>query len=123
MADKPKSQRSSGPAEAPSAKAMTPRAERIEINREFSSIDQFINEYVTNVSRSGAFVRSQDPLPRGTRVSLKFTVLLDEVEAIEGVGEVVRVSEKPKGIGVVFVELTGYSQELLAKLMTRRLRK
>ncbi len=35
------------------------REERVTINKEFESFDQFIQEYVTNISRSGAFVRSK----------------------------------------------------------------
>ena len=95
-----------------------PREERVTINREFESVEQFITEYVTNISRSGAFIRSKDPLPVGTRVNLRFTVILDEIETIEGVGEVVRVSSDPPGMGVAFVELTSYSQKLVEKLIT-----
>ena len=31
------------------------------INHEFSSVEQFINEYVINLSRSGVFIKSDDP--------------------------------------------------------------
>ena len=101
-------------------KEFVPRADRVEINREFASVEAFINEYVSNISRSGVFIRSKDPLPVGTKVNLKFTVLMDEIETIEGVGEVVRVSERPRGMGVVFIRLTDHSQGLLGKLLTRR---
>ena len=96
------------------------RDHRTTINHEFSSVEEFVIEYVTNISRSGVFIRSKDPLPVGTRVNLKFTVIMREIETVEGVGEVVRVQQKPKGMGVVFVELTHHSQELIAKLLTRR---
>jgi len=97
-----------------------PRAERVEINHEFASVEEFIHEYVTNVSRSGIFIKSKDPLPVGTRVALKFTLIVDDMETIEGIGEVVRVTGRPQGMGVVFTELTDYSMDLLAKLLTRR---
>lgn len=103
-----------------STRVRVPRAERIEINHEFSSLEEFIHEYVTNVSRSGIFIKSKDPLPVGTRVALKFTIIVDDMETIEGVGEVVRVTSKPKGMGVVFTELTDHSMDLLATLLTRR---
>ncbi len=99
---------------------IVPRAARVSINHEFASVDEFINEYVANISHSGVFIRSKDPLPIGTRVALKFTVIMDELESIEGVGEVVRRSTRPSGMGVVFVELTSYSQDLIAKLITQR---
>ena len=88
------------------------------INKEFESFDAFVHEYVTNVSRTGAFVRSQTPLAIGTEVNLKFTVIMDEVESIEGTGKVVRVETDPPGMGVVFTELNEYSQRLISRLLT-----
>ena len=94
--------------------------ERLTINKEFESFDAFIQEYVTNISRTGVFIKSQTPLAIGTRVNLRFTVIMDDIETIEGVGEVVRVETSPSGMGVVFRELTTYSKGLLEKLLTQR---
>ena len=94
------------------------RAQRVTINKEFESFDAFVHEYVTNISRSGAFVKSQTPLAIGTLVDLNFTVFMDDVETIHGVGEVVRVQEDPPGMGVVFRELSRYSQQLIGRLLT-----
>ena len=94
------------------------REERVTINKEFESFDAFIHEYVTNISRTGVFVKSKKPLDVGTRVNLKFTVIMDEIETIEGTGKVVRVQDDPPGMGVVFTELTAYSESLLARLLT-----
>ncbi|MGF1466889.1 MAG: PilZ domain-containing protein [Sandaracinaceae bacterium] len=91
---------------------------RVTINKEFESFEAFVHEYVTNVSRSGVFVRSDQPLPVGTQVDLKFTVILDGVLAIEGVGEVVRVQDDPPGMGVVFRELSRFSADLIDRLLT-----
>lgn len=97
-------------------RVIIPRAERVQINREFAAVDAHINEYVTNVSRTGVFIRSRDPLPVGTRVNLKFSVILDEIEIIEGLGEVVRISANPPGMGVIFLSLSTASQELIDRL-------
>jgi uncharacterized protein (TIGR02266 family) len=94
--------------------------ERVTINKEFESFDAFIHEYVTNISRSGVFVKSKQPLPVGTRVNLRFTVIMDDIETIEGVGEVVRLENDPPGMGVVFTELSQYSQHLIERLLTTR---
>ena len=94
--------------------------ERVTINKEFESYEAFITEYVTNISRSGVFVRSKTPLAIGTKVNLRFTVIMDDIETIEGVGEVVRVHDDPPGMGVVFTELSSYSKGLLDKLLTAR---
>ena len=96
------------------------RADRITINKEFESFDAFIEEYVTNISRSGVFIRSKSPLTVGTKVNLRFTVIMDDIETIEGVGEVVRVEKEPTGMGVVFRELSGYSKDLIEKLLVQR---
>ncbi len=93
---------------------------RITVNKEFEGIEAFVTEYVTNISRSGVFIRSANPLPTGTRVNLKFTILLDEIETIEGVGEVVRSLVGPgttAGMGVIFVELTPESERLVERVM------
>jgi PilZ domain len=96
------------------------REERVTINKEFESYDAFINEYVTNISRTGVFVRSKTPLAVGTKVNLRFTVIMDDIETIEGVGEVVRVHDDPSGMGVVFTELSTYSKGLIDKLLTNQ---
>jgi uncharacterized protein (TIGR02266 family) len=92
--------------------------ERVTINKEFESYDAFINEYVTNISRTGVFVRSKSPLAVGTKVNLRFTVIMDDIETVEGLGEVVRVHDDPPGMGVVFTELSSYSKGLIDKLLT-----
>ena len=94
--------------------------ERVTINKEFESFDAFIQEYVTNISATGAFIKSDHPLEIGTRVNLRFTVIMDDIETIEGVGEVVRVEKDPPGMGVVFRELSSYSKDLIEKLLIQR---
>src|SRR5271170_319826 len=94
--------------------------DRLTINKEFESFDAFIQEYVTNISRTGVFIKSTTPLSVGTRVNLRFTVIMDDIETIEGIGEVVRVEKDPQGMGVVFRELSSYSKDLIAKLLTQR---
>lgn len=96
--------------------------ERVTINKEFESFDAFIQEYVTNISRTGVFIRAQSPLPIGTMVNLRFTVIMEDIETIEGVGEVVRVEKDGPntGMGVVFRELSTYSKDLIDKLLTNR---
>jgi len=93
------------------------REERLTINKEFDSFDQFIREYVTNISLTGVFIKTKDPLPIGTKVDLRFTVIMEDIETIEGIGEVVRV--EADGMGVVFRELGHYSEKLIQKLLTQ----
>ena len=89
--------------------------ERVQVNKEFESIEEFITEYVSDLSYSGAFIRTDDPLPVGTKVDLRFTVIVEDFESIEGIGEVVRVvppgQSEPPGMAVVFTELTEFSRQ------------
>ena len=96
------------------------RAERLMINKEFENFEAFVEEYVTNISRTGVFIKTKSPLAIGTRVRLRFSVIMTEIETIEGEGEVVRVQDDPPGMGVVFTSLASYSAGLLEKLLTRK---
>ena len=96
-----------------------PRDARVTINKDFESFDEFIREYVTNISKTGAFVKRDVPLPVGTEINLRFTVIVDDVETIEGVGKVVRVQDNPAGMGVVFTRISHHSQHLLERLLTQ----
>jgi PilZ domain len=98
---------------------MIPRDQRVSINHEFASVGQLVSEYVTNISRSGVFIRSENPLPVGTLVNLCFSVILEDLETINGVGKVVRVSQDPPGMGIVFVELDSVSQKIIEELFAR----
>jgi PilZ domain-containing protein len=93
--------------------------DRLTINKEFESFDAFIQEYVTNISRTGAFIKSKTPLPIGTKVNLRFTVIMDDMETVEGLGEVVRVEDNPPGMGVVFREISAYSKGIIDRLLTQ----
>ena len=95
------------------------REARLTLNKEFESFDAFMREYVTNVSKTGAFVLREDPLPVGTEVNLHFTVIMDGIETVEGVGKVVRVQHDPPGMGVVFTQISQYSQHLIERLLTK----
>ena len=98
--------------------------ERIRVNREFDTMEEFIAEYVSDISQSGVFIRSDDPLPTGTKVELRFTIIYEDMEIIEGVGEVTRVvlpgTGALPGMGVAFVKLASSSQALVDRVLSRR---
>ncbi len=95
--------------------------ERVEINTELRCIEDYIAEYVMSLSQGGVFIRSRKPLAVGTRVTLKFTVILDDIETVEGEGEVVRVetSGPNMGMGVAFTRLTAESKALVDEVLAR----
>jgi len=99
------------------------REARVTINKEFESFDAFIQEYVTNISRTGAFIKSKTPLAIGTEVDLKFPVIMADIETLEGIGAVVRVEENPPGMGVVFREISAYSKKIIDRLLMQGISK
>ena len=94
---------------------------RVQVNQELECVEDYIAEYVSNISQGGVFIRSKNPLPPGTRVTLKFSVILDDVEIVEGEGEVVRtkMSEDEVGMGVAFTRLTAESKQLIDLILAR----
>jgi hypothetical protein len=95
-------------------------SERVTINKEFASFDAFLEEYVTNISRTGVFIKAKTVLPIGTLVNLRFTVIMEDIETVEGTGEVVRVEENPPGMGIVFRDVSAYSKALIERLLVGR---
>jgi uncharacterized protein (TIGR02266 family) len=93
----------------------------VEVNREFTMIEDYIAEYVSNISQGGVFIRSKNPLPVGTSVTLRFSVIVDDVEIVEGEGEVVRVerSDEETGMGVAFTRLSADSKRLIDEIVRR----
>lgn len=78
-----------------------------------------MDQYVSNLSASGVFVRCDEDLAIGMQVNLKFTILDDEIEIIEGVGEIVRLQDDPRGIGVEFREMSEETMTLIERLVAK----
>ena len=96
------------------------RSPRITINQEFESIKSFLDAFVSDVSRDGVFVRSEAPLSVGTIVNLRFSVVADRIENLEGVGRVVRTVDAPNspmGMAIVFTELNDRSRAIIDRFL------
>ena len=74
---------------------------RHSVNHEFETLGEFVREYVLNVSRGGAFIRSAEVLPVGTAVRVKFTIVDDDILTIEGEGRVARAHLPLRFVGVL----------------------
>ncbi len=110
------------PVESGTAKAAEHRQHtRIVINQEFGCIDDYVAEYVSNISQGGVFIRSKNPLAVGTKVTLQFSVIVDDFEEVCGEGEVVRVDHSPEntGMGVAFTRLDADSKRLIDEIYRR----
>ena len=97
------------------------RGRRVDINSAFQEVDSKIPEYARNLSASGVFIKSIDPYPVGTDVTIKFTLILDELETFEALGKIVRVVDPGRspfpGMGVQFLDLPPRSCWLIEEVL------
>jgi type IV pilus assembly protein PilZ len=95
--------------------------ERVEVSWavDCRSEEVFLYAYITNVSAMGLFVRTESPLPVGTRLRLCFAP--DGADAFDLVGEVAWVNAQPPsrtpnpGMGIRFVGLAADERERLVE--------
>lgn len=87
----------------------------IELSVDWTSGENFLFSYITNISEMGIFIRSDDPAPVGTELRLRFGL---EDEPLELDGLVVWINPvRPggdnlnPGMGVRFVGLTPEQRE------------
>jgi type IV pilus assembly protein PilZ len=92
------------------------------ISVDYSSGDTFLFSYIQNISEMGIFIRSEQPLPIGTLLQLRFTP--DGQEPIELHGEVTWINPiRPfeenlnPGMGVSFRELNSEMRERVVSLV------
>lgn len=88
------------------------RGERVPVNAEFASLGES-GIYVSNLSEHGVFVHTRQVLAVGSKIELRFTVLLDDPVVIRGLGTVIRCSEDPPGLGI---ELGPLSPETVLRI-------
>jgi hypothetical protein len=78
------------------------RAERVPVNSAFSKVPS--TTYISDLSEGGVFIHTRRRAPIGTILDLRFTVLLGDPFLLEGRGRVVRHSDDPPGMGILFVD-------------------
>ncbi|HXO43180.1 MAG TPA: TIGR02266 family protein [Thermoanaerobaculia bacterium] len=105
---------------SPRDSTRVPLAHRIQLK--FDRFSGFINEYFSNLSPGGIFIRTDTPEPPGQLLDFEFR-LGDGYELIHGRGEVVWARERgegperPPGMGVRFIELSPGSKDLIYKIV------
>lgn len=95
----------------------------VKMHVDVSSDDTFLFTYVSNISEMGIFLASEDPMPVGTKLELRFNPIeLDEIIEVEG--EVMWVnpvrdgdeSQSP-GMGVKFINVGDEQREKIVQLV------
>lgn len=89
---------------------------------DYASGDTFLFSSIRNISEMGIFIRSDNPLPIGTQLKLRFA--LPSSAAMHLAGEVVWINplrddgeDLNPGMGVRFLELTPEGRERLVELV------
>ena len=84
-------------------------------------MEAFINEYVTDISSTGVFIQSKDPLPVGTQVNLKFSLDPRRAARRRGGGRGgARSSARPLGMGVAFRAVGPEAQKIIGRAIKER---
>lgn len=87
-----------------------------DLSVDWANGDHFLFSYITNISKMGIFIRSDDPPPVGTELRLRFGLADADQLAIDGVvawiNPVREDGDNPNpGMGVQFVNLTAEQRE------------
>ncbi len=85
----------------------------------FSETDPRTTTPVSDLSETGVFVHTEELLPIGSDIELRFTVFPEEPVLFEGTGKVVRHGTDPTGMGVEFVELDDTARDVVRKILLR----
>ena len=102
------------------------QARRVQVALEvnYRSADTFLFAYITDLSLLGIFVRTDSPIPPGTRLTLRFTppgqsASMDLEGQVMWINPVRPVQEggRSPGMGIRFIEVTEQQRERLVELV------
>jgi uncharacterized protein (TIGR02266 family) len=91
----------------------------------YSSPKAFVDSYLFDIGKGGVFIKTNNPLKKRERISLKI-LLPDGKEELEVVGHVAWSSEKkhrtplgkyPPGMGVTFLNLSAEGEERIGRVL------
>jgi len=91
----------------------------VKVKVDYSTREMFVSNYVTNLSKGGVFIQTDDPLPLQSRINLTF-FLPDLDIKIEAKGKVVWTYDIKKGtgnivpgMGIKFTDLSAQHKTLI----------
>lgn len=96
----------------------TARAERFPVTDQYPEPGSDL--FVTDLSKSGACVRTRRLEPVGAQIDVRVTFVDDDLYTLEGIADVVRRDDREGLMGLRFVWLTPESKSVLDGLERRR---
>src|SRR5689334_10957999 len=100
-------------------------AAALKVKYKSASVDEFVHQFGTDVSRSGIFVKTKSPLEAGALLKLELQ-LSNATAVIAGIGRVAwrRASStdpnRPAGMGIKFIKLEPASQTIVDRIIAER---
>ena len=84
------------------------------------SYDDFITQYITDISAGGLFIATPTPYEIGNLIDIEFYLEDEQKHFFKVRGRVVRLHDSPNGMGIQFTEIEEESQALIDQLMAKR---
>jgi uncharacterized protein (TIGR02266 family) len=96
----------------------------IRVRVEYENIDDFLDDYTSNLSLGGMFIQTDQPLPQGARFRLRLTIVGRDkpVETFGEVRWVVQPSPAPghiAGMGIQFDALHRSDRRAVERLLSQ----
>lgn len=90
-----------------------------------ATVDEFIENHSFDISRGGAFIKTNNPFPPGTLLKFELRLAANE-KVVSGVGRVVwkreqshSTAENPAGMGVKFIKIDDASKTVIDTLVAQ----
>ncbi len=83
---------------------------------DYSTPERFYREFIQDISAGGLYIETREPLSKGEKISLTFSVP-DSQMPIRVTGEIVRAEES--GIAVEFKKISNYQEEIMSSLLKK----
>ena len=97
----------------------------LKVKYKSATVDQFIEQFGTDVSRGGIFIKTKKPLDTGALLKLELQ-LSDASPVIHGIGRVCFRRETPQepnlpaGMGIKFIKLDPGSRAIVERIVNAR---
>ncbi len=93
----------------------------VDVHSDGPSGDHFLFAYIENISEMGIFVRTDDPLPPGTEITLRFTAESNRVEldgCVMWINPLREDGDNPNpGMGIRFESLSPEDRERIVEVV------
>lgn len=110
-------------------KRSSPRVQHsLHLHLVYDDLDQLVEHYSRDISAGGIFIETDQPLPVGSKIQLRISIVHEDVTYINALGEVMHVIDGKDtkfgaGMGVKFVEIDPEGQNFLKEFVLSKLEK